>query len=109
VITRSGHPEIHGTLLPDPRQPRGHATDDVIGPRPLPVATPDLPGALCVTGGVDADVFFDVEREAEAIAICVQCPVRRECDEWATATHQRWGVWGAKPRWHWRRRARTVA
>ena len=97
-------------MLPDPRQPRGHGTDDGIGPRPLSVLTPDLPGALCASPGADPDAWFDPAREREAVAVCASCPVRAECDEWATRTRQRWGVWGAKPRWHWRRRhARTVA
>lgn len=52
----------------------------------------------------DGDLFFPPahfehkpEREArerQAKAICAQCPVRRECLDWALATREPHGVWG---------------
>ena len=53
---------------------------------------------------VDADLFFppfEVEptgdrhaREAQAKAICAECPVRLECLEWALSVAEPHGVWG---------------
>lgn len=34
-----------------------------------------------------------VKREALAKAVCVECPLRIECRDWATDTYQQ-GVWG---------------
>jgi WhiB family redox-sensing transcriptional regulator len=46
--------------------------------------------------GVDPDVFYPVsDEEAEvAKAVCVQCPVREACLEYALANRERDGVWG---------------
>jgi WhiB family transcriptional regulator, redox-sensing transcriptional regulator len=35
-------------------------------------------------------------REARAKAICVGCPVRVQCLEWALATREPHGVWGGR-------------
>jgi WhiB family redox-sensing transcriptional regulator len=35
-------------------------------------------------------------REAKAKAICVGCPVRLQCLEWALATREPHGVWGGR-------------
>lgn len=53
---------------------------------------------------MDASVFFpppsfehkpDREaREAQAKAICAECPVRLPCLEWALAVEEPYGVWG---------------
>ena len=50
--------------------------------------------ALC--RGVELGVFFPVAggRPADALAVCVRCPVRVDCAEYAFATNQHWGVWG---------------
>jgi len=55
--------------------------------------------ARCI--GEDPDLFFPVgttgpavEQTAQAIEICTECPVRRECLEWALDTCQDAGVWG---------------
>ena len=55
--------------------------------------------ALC--GDYDPDLFFPigssgpaVRQRARAKAVCAQCPVRRDCLEWALATEQPYGVWG---------------
>jgi WhiB family transcriptional regulator, redox-sensing transcriptional regulator len=47
--------------------------------------------------GVDPDIFFPVSDEdaVQAKAICNECPVREACLEWALATRERDGVWGA--------------
>jgi WhiB family transcriptional regulator, redox-sensing transcriptional regulator len=49
----------------------------------------------------DPDLFFPVgsggpamRQTLRAKAVCAQCPVRRECLEWALDTHQPHGVWG---------------
>jgi WhiB family transcriptional regulator, redox-sensing transcriptional regulator len=52
----------------------------------------------------DATVFFPpsnfehkAEREAreeKAKAICLRCPVRPQCLDWALATREPFGVWG---------------
>lgn len=52
----------------------------------------------------DGDLFFppfDVEptaarlkREAAAKAVCQECPVRRECLDWALTVGEPYGVWG---------------
>ena len=34
------------------------------------------------------------EREAQAKAICVRCPVRLTCLDWALETREPFGVWG---------------
>ena len=51
--------------------------------------------------GEDPDLFFPVgaagpaiEQTARAIEICLECPVRAECLEWALDTCQDAGVWG---------------
>lgn len=53
---------------------------------------------------IDAGVFFPPvhfepkpereAREAEAKAICAQCPVRVECLEWALDAEEQFGIWG---------------
>lgn len=35
-----------------------------------------------------------MRQTVRAKAICAQCPVRRQCLEWALETHQPHGVWG---------------
>lgn len=49
----------------------------------------------------DPDLFFPIapsgpalQQIAQAKAICARCPVRRECLQYALATHQIHGVWG---------------
>ena len=55
--------------------------------------------AACRTA--DPDIFFPVsahgpgeEDIAQAKEVCAQCPVRRQCLQFALATHQMHGVWG---------------
>ena len=58
--------------------------------------------ALC--RGADANLFFPPQnpelkderlaREAQAKAICSECPVRRQCLEFALATREPHGIWG---------------
>ena len=50
----------------------------------------------------DPDLFFPVgttggavEETRAAIALCLRCPVREQCLEFAMVTNQRDGVWGA--------------
>src|SRR5258708_12783090 len=49
----------------------------------------------------DPDLFFPIaptgpglQQIAQAKAVCARCPVRRECLQYALATHQVHGVWG---------------
>lgn len=46
--------------------------------------------------GVDPNLFFpETDRDAEEIKkICRDCPVRRDCLDFAIATRQDTGVWG---------------
>ena len=46
--------------------------------------------------GIDPAVFYpDLEEPAHgAKAICIGCPVRQACLEWALATREKEGVWG---------------
>jgi WhiB family transcriptional regulator, redox-sensing transcriptional regulator len=55
--------------------------------------------AACRTA--DPDIFFPVSAHgpgeveiARAKAVCAKCPVRRQCLQFALATHQMHGVWG---------------
>ena len=55
--------------------------------------------AACRTA--DPDIFFPVsahgpgqEDIAQAKAVCARCPVRKQCLQFALATHQVHGVWG---------------
>lgn len=41
----------------------------------------------------DPEVFWDPERELEALAFCGGCSVRRQCLEWSLQ-YEPWGVWG---------------
>jgi hypothetical protein len=73
------------------------------------VVVPDLAGiphptssrCLCYGHGHDPDLWFDDtiagERRERAKAICVRCPLRQPCLDYARAARQHtvlWGVWG---------------
>lgn len=56
--------------------------------------------AACA-GSPDPDIFFPVGNTGPALdqieaakEICIPCPVRNECLEWALSTRQDAGVWG---------------
>ncbi|MDK1018480.1 MAG: WhiB family transcriptional regulator [Actinomycetota bacterium] len=66
--------------------------------------------------GTDSDVFFPVSEDDAAARlakeICVACPVRETCLQYALATNQSAGVWGgldAGERRRMRRRLRDRA
>ena len=40
------------------------------------------------------DLMFDTEREAEAKAVCRDCPFRKECLILALENQEEFGVWG---------------
>ena len=44
----------------------------------------------------DAEQFFSLDetRQQEALALCAECPVRRECLEHAIANGEQYGIWG---------------
>lgn len=45
---------------------------------------------------IGGDVFFDTDRHAAANAkrVCLTCPVRTECAEFAIRANQTYGIWG---------------
>jgi WhiB family redox-sensing transcriptional regulator len=51
------------------------------------------------------DWFFSSESEKKSAAknICFECPVRKECLQWALEHKQIWGVWGGKDEYEIRR------
>jgi hypothetical protein len=65
---------------------------------PASAPVPDLTGAACV--GADPELFFS-SREAdiaEARALCIACPVRLRCAQWADANDEEFGVWAGEDR-----------
>ena len=44
------------------------------------------------------DERYKIGRFDRAMEICAACPVLRECDDYATRTKEKWGVWGGKDR-----------
>lgn len=42
---------------------------------------------------VDPDRWFDRAHRSDALAICLQCPLRRECAQHALRVRARWGMW----------------
>lgn len=58
---------------------------------------------LCRTQGQDLFFYDDMERGPEkdmkieaAVAICNQCPVAKQCLDFAMSTDQNYGVWGGQ-------------
>ena len=49
---------------------------------------------------VDPELFFpkptDRKGTLDAMAVCVTCPVKAQCRQWAQDTRQEYGVWGGK-------------
>lgn len=58
------------------------------------IPAPWMDNAACA--GADPDLFFvDVGMAAdEAKAICVECPVRTDCLDFALTGRERFGIWG---------------
>ena len=46
--------------------------------------------------GVDTEIFFPTTsgEEAEALALCAECPVRTQCLEYALRSRETNGIWG---------------
>lgn len=42
----------------------------------------------------DPEMFFGTRPTREARAICLSCPVREGCLDWALQLPEKWGVWG---------------
>lgn len=62
------------------------------------VAYPEfLNGTEACASAADPDIFFvhGTAEERSAKALCRKCTLRDECLEWALATDQRFGIWGA--------------
>ena len=51
--------------------------------------------ANCATSDIDAEMFHDEERAAEAIEICQGCPVTKQCELLRRANRYT-GVWGGE-------------
>ena len=49
-------------------------------------------------GETESFFSYDEEKEAHALAICKDCPVRQECLETALADRNLFGVWGGTTR-----------
>lgn len=69
--------------------------------------------AACLAA--DPELFFPVgttalaaEQAMEAKAVCADCPVRRECLDWALVTKQDHGVWGGLDEFERRAERRQV-
>lgn len=63
--------------------------------QPLPSQTDWVSQAACA--GKDPATWFLVEKGGsydEARAVCADCPVSRECLEWALDAHETEGFWG---------------
>lgn len=56
------------------------------------VAQPNWRDALCRDH--DPELFFALDREDDARAVCAECPIRWECLSWALAVNENHGVWG---------------
>lgn len=50
--------------------------------------------------GMDIKLFFPDRGQpsAQGKAVCARCPVRTECDDYATRTETEYGTWGGRPR-----------
>jgi WhiB family transcriptional regulator, redox-sensing transcriptional regulator len=59
----------------------------------------------------DPDMFFPAAKEASdvAVAICMTCPVRAECLDYALEARERFGVWGGLTEKQRRGRLRRTA
>jgi WhiB family redox-sensing transcriptional regulator len=59
------------------------------------LAQPWAPSARCAE--TDPEAFHPAKGRSsrQAKAVCARCPVRHACLDWAMATDQRWGIWGA--------------
>lgn len=58
-----------------------------------------IPEALCSDGTANNVRYFysdDVHEQAKAISICLACPVKEECLDYALKYHERFGVWGGE-------------
>ena len=71
-----------------------------VGPLLLPEATPipDLREAACK--GADPNLFFSsAEADIEAArALCMSCPVRLRCAQWADSNGEQYGIWAGEDR-----------
>lgn len=70
---------------------------DTVDPAIAVPITEERPwAAFAVCRDRDPDAFFPVtpEGEREAIRVCMGCPVRMDCLEFAIEARIRFGVWG---------------
>lgn len=69
--------------------------------RPPSTAAPDWNAAECRKH--DPELFFPIGTSGPALlqaeqakAVCRECPIGKDCQDWATATRQPYGVWGGE-------------
>lgn len=59
---------------------------------------PPMPWQHCAACHGQTTLMYDPHRVNQAIELCDQCPVTRECNQWATQTRQEHGVWAGRLR-----------
>jgi WhiB family redox-sensing transcriptional regulator len=61
--------------------------------------SPDWTEAACI--GHDPELWFygdeDWNAYDEAFSVCEECPIWRECLDYAVSRGERWGMWGGYP------------
>jgi WhiB family redox-sensing transcriptional regulator len=64
----------------------------LLNPKAVPASWQDL--ALCAE--TDPEAFFPEKggSSRDAKAVCMACPVRAQCLDYALETHQLFGIWG---------------
>lgn len=77
----------------------------------IPIGTPIHLTEQAICGQVDADLFFPERGTSarEAKAVCLACPVRPECLDWALDNGEMFGIWGGLTERERRRLRRPAA
>ena len=57
--------------------------------------------------GLPVRMFYPERGEKSLTLLCRQCPVQKDCLQYALDTRQIWGIWGGTSE-RWRRRFRRV-
>lgn len=95
---RSGREQPSPPSAPDPSDPSPDRDDSRPKGAIVLTAVPDPAGwqADAACRDADAELFFslDESRQQEALALCAECPVRRQCLEHALAHGEQYGIWG---------------
>lgn len=69
----------------------------LLGSSSHPAEAPDAPPAACRRPDVDPDLFFPGAGQSvdPGRAVCLGCPLRTRCGEWAIPQADLYGIWGA--------------